>query len=669
MPINTAAARKAHSLALTRFDAASSASYEQREESLQDRRFHSIAGASWEGAYGEQFANKVKLEYNFINMAIQRLLSEFRMNRVTVDFLSKTGDAGDETADLCDGLYRADEQDSNALEAYDMAFEEAAGGGYGAFRLCAEYEDEYDEDSDYQRIRFEPIPDADTCVYFDPNAKRMDKSDAGFVFVLEAMTLEAYKSQYDDDPASWEPDVSDREFDWSAPDLVYVAEYYEVTEETYEVYTYRDLMGEEAKYSERDFDADDGLEKRLKSTGAKKIKTKKCKRRAVHKYIMSGGGVLEDCGTIAGTEIPIVPVFGRRSIVDGIERFYGLVRFAKDPARLFNMQISSVANIAARSGISKPIMTPEQTRGHETVWSNDSVEDYAYLPINPVTDASGQQTPMGPVGMTQSPQIPQATAALMELSREGLRDILGNQEAGEQIETEMSGKAMQLVQSRLDMLSHIYLSNFASAIRRAGAVWLSMARDIYVERGRKMKVVNEGGTMDSVILLEETLEGITNDLSKVKFDVVVDVGPSSSTRRSATVEALSNMLPLVQDPADAKVIQATIMRNMEGEGISSIREYFRKQLVALGVEEPTDEDIEDAEAAAGQPPQSDPQAIYLAAAAEEKQASAAYKQADTTKTLAEAEKVAAETQETLVDTQKTQQELLRPQGTAAPLSQ
>ena len=651
-----------HTHALKRFDLSASATQKEREHSLSDRRFHSIAGASWDGAWGEQFANRAKLEFNFSNMAVQRMISQFRQNRITVDFLSKTGDSGDDIADLCDGLWRSDERDGGANGAYDVAYEEAIGGGFGAFRLVTEYEDEYDEGNDYQRVRFESISDADQCVYFDPNAKRSDKSDAAYAFVIQGLSTEAYEDEYGDVEAGFDPVVNEYNFDWVGPDLTYVAEYYEVTERTVEVFTYVDLMGEEAKHEEQAFIDDPDLKKRLKETGWRKTGTRSVKRRAVHKYILSGSGILADCGIIAGTEIPVIPVYARWAIVDGAERWHGIVRFAKDPARLFNMQTSSIANIVARSGIPKPIVTQEQIVGHENTWRDDAVEDYPYLPINSLTDAQGNPVPAGPVGMTQPAQIPPATAALIELSREAQRDIQGNQEAGEQVNAELSGKAVELVQGRLDDMSYVYMSEFANSVKRAGAVWLGMARDIYVEPGRIMKTVNISDAMSSVTLMESTMEGTTNDLSKAKFDVAVDVGPSSSSKRSATVNALLGVLPLIADPQDAKVVQATIMYNMEGEGIGGVREYYRKQLVALDVEEPSDEDIAEMEAAAQQPQEPDAQVVYLNAKAEEAQASAAQKTADTTKTLAEAEKVAAETQETVIDTQVTLQQLQRPQG-------
>jgi hypothetical protein len=167
-----------HQDALVEFDNIQSALRDERLQCLQDRRFYSIAGAQWEGPLGDQFENKPKFEVNKIALSVQRIFTEYRNNRITVDFVSKTGEKGDRLSDVCDGLYRADEQDSVANEAYDNAFEEAVGGGFGAWRLKTEYEDDEDPEDDRQRIRIEPIFDADSSVFFDLEAKRQDKADA-----------------------------------------------------------------------------------------------------------------------------------------------------------------------------------------------------------------------------------------------------------------------------------------------------------------------------------------------------------------------------------------------------------------------------------------------------------------------------------------------------------
>ena len=133
-----------HEEALIEFADIQSALRNERLQCLQDRRFYSIAGAQWEGPLGLQFENKPKFEVNKIHLAVIRIINEYRNNRITVNFLPKDGTKNDQLSDACNGLYRADEQDSGGEEAYDNAFEEAVGGGFGAWRLRTCYEDDED---------------------------------------------------------------------------------------------------------------------------------------------------------------------------------------------------------------------------------------------------------------------------------------------------------------------------------------------------------------------------------------------------------------------------------------------------------------------------------------------------------------------------------------------
>ena len=182
-----------HAEAIAQFDDVQTALRDERLQCLQDRRFYSLAGAQWEGPLWDQYENKPKFEVNKIMLAVIRVVNEYRNNRITVDFVSKDGVENDKLAEVCDGLYRADEQASVADEAYDNAFEEAVGGGIGAWRLRTVYEDEENDEDDRQRIRIEPIFDADSSVFFDLGAKRQDKSDAKYCYVVTSMTRAAYK--------------------------------------------------------------------------------------------------------------------------------------------------------------------------------------------------------------------------------------------------------------------------------------------------------------------------------------------------------------------------------------------------------------------------------------------------------------------------------------------
>lgn len=643
-----------HDEALRLFDEVQGSCRDERLQCLQDRRFYSIAGGQWEGNLGAMFENKPRFEVNKIHLAVIRIINEYRNNRVTVDFISKDGAKNDKLAGVCDGLYRADEQDSNANEAYDNAFEEAVGGGFGAWRLISKYEDEEDPEDERQRICIEPIFDADSSVFFDANAKRQDKADAKRCWVITAMSREAYVEAYDDDPASWPKTIQRVMFDWSTPDVVYVAEYYVVEHKTENILIYRNVAGEEERYSEQELEDNPEMAAELEAVGSQLVRTKKCKIPKVHKYILSGGGVLEDCGYIAGKCIPIIPVYGKRWFVDNVERCMGHVRLAKDSQRLKNMQLSKLGEIAATSSVEKPIFTPEQIAGHQVMWAEDNIKQYPYMLVNPVMDANGNMAASGPIGYTKSPNLPPALAAMLQLTETDMQEILGSQADGDKIVSNISGKAVEMVQQRLDMQTFIYMSNFAKAMKRCGEVWLSMAKDLYNEEGRKMKTINEANDTESIELMQPMMGAngyeVANDLSQAKFDVAVDVGPSSSSKRAATVRAITGMMAITNDQETSQVLQAMAMMNMEGEGVEDARDFFRKRLVRMGVVKPTEQEAQELAAeAANQKPSSQDQ--LMQAMAQEAGAKASKAQADTIKVQADAELARAKTLETVANIQ------------------
>lgn len=651
-----------HDEALAQFDDVQSALRDERLQCLQDRRFYSLAGSQWEGPLWDQYENKPKFEVNKIMLAVIRVVNEYRNNRITVDFVSKDGMENDKLAEVCDGLYRSDEQASVADEAYDNAFEEAVGGGIGSWRLRTVYENEEDPEDDRQRIRIEPIFDADSSVFFDLQAKRQDKADARFCFVVTSMTRQAYKDTWGDDPASWPKIIHQYEFDWCTPDVVYVAEYFKVEEKTETIRIFQTITGEEERYTQEDFAKDEMLEETLAAVGTVEVRQRKIKTKRVHKYIMSGGKVLEDAGYIAGKCIPIVVVYGKRWFVDNVERCMGHVRLAKDAQRLKNMQLSKLGEISALSSVEKPILTPEQVAGHQVMWAEDNLKDYPYLLINPITDQNGNQAVSGPVAYTRSAAIPPAMAALLQITETDMQDILGNPAGADKMVSNISGKAVEMIQARVDGQAFIYMSNFAKGMKRCGEIWLSMARDIYTEDKRKMKTIAPTGEAGMVELMKPSIDQETgavvmeNDLTSATFDVIADVGPSSSTKRQATVRALTGMLQITQDPETAQVLTAMAMMNMEGEGIGDANAYFRKKLLRMGVVKPTDNEAEELMAEMQGKPQ-DPNAMYLQAAAEEATAKAAKARADTVETVASAELKRAQTLETLGKVDETAQNM------------
>lgn len=637
-----------HSKFLRWFDIDYNAVAAERKLCLDDRRFYAIAGAPWEGALGADFVNKPKLEANKAYGAVRRVLSSLRRNQVSVDFVSKDGSQTSELADVCDSLYRADAHDSVASEAHNMAQEEAAAGGFGAWRLRAGLVDEYDGDE--QTVFFDPIPDADQSVFFDANAKRKDKADAKRVFCLYEMTKQAYEDEYGEDnaDADWPTPVA-TDFDWGVgKDVRKVAELFVCETITEKLRAFQAIDGSVEYYSDEDFEEDPELETQLLALGGQELERKKKRERKVRKYILSGSRILKDEGYIAGSYLPIVPLYCDRIIVQGTERCIGVVRWMKDLQRLTNMQLSKLAEIAATSGVDIPIFLREQIAAHQTAWVNSAQDNPAFLTIDPAT-LDGKEVASGPVGMKTAPQVPAALGACITLVNDYMIQVMGENPADTQIRSNVSGDAVEMIQGKQeDNLNYLLADNYADAMKHEGRIWLSMKKDITTEDNRKMKAVGPLGDVSSIvvngepIIDEETGDTIrTNDLSEATFDVAVDVGPASTSRRNATARILSNLLSMgAFEGEDKEIITAALLQNIDIEGAQDINEYFRKKMVRKGIYKPTEEDQKAmAEEAASQKP--DPNTLYLEAEAENARSKAILNETAAALNLAKAEETKA----------------------------
>src|SRR5690242_1135751 len=100
-----------HERALKRMDAIWLVQRDERRECLDDRRFATIRGAQWDDAWGLQFENAPRMEVDKVHKELVRLFSDYRNNRIAVDFRPDDENGDEETADSLDGLYRADFED------------------------------------------------------------------------------------------------------------------------------------------------------------------------------------------------------------------------------------------------------------------------------------------------------------------------------------------------------------------------------------------------------------------------------------------------------------------------------------------------------------------------------------------------------------------------------
>ncbi|WYX00359.1 portal protein [Proteus vulgaris] len=613
-----------HERIMLRFDRAHSPQEDVRAKCVEATRFARVPGGQWEGAtsagtkLNDHFEKYPKFEINKIATELNRIISEYRNNRITVKFRPGDKEASEDLADKLNGLFRADYEETDGGEACDNAFDDAATGGFGCFRLTTNLVNELDPMDDRQRISIEPIYDPSRSVWFDPDAKKYDKSDAEWAFCMYSLSTEKYKAEYKKDPTTLDVGI-DRswDYDWFDSDVVYIAKYYEVRKESVDVVSFQNpITSEVVTYDSEQLEQ---VGDELIDIGFVEVARRTVKRRRVYVSVVDGDGFLEKSQRIPGEHIPLIPVYGKRWFIDDVERVEGHIAKAMDAQRLYNLQVSMLADSAAQDPGSVPIVGKQQIRGLEKHWENRNKKRPAFLPLNETVDKQGNIiAPAAQVGYTQPQPLNQAMAALLQQTSLDIQEVTGASQAMQQMPSNIAKETVNSLMHRSDMASFIYLDNMAKSLKRAGEVWLSMAREIYGS-DRQVRVVNEDGT-DDIALMSVTIRDkqtgeivAMNDLSTGRYDVTVDVGPSYTARRDATVSVLTNLLAgmLPQDPMRA-VVQGIILDNMDGEGLDEFKEYNRNQLLTQGVVKPRNSEEEQIVAQAQQQAQQ-PNAELLAA--------------------------------------------------------
>jgi hypothetical protein len=337
--------KEVHKRALRRFDSVAMPQQEIRAHALLCRRFISIPGAMWEGPWGDQFENSIKVEIDKLSRAWTR---SSRTIARTASFPTSGLQAATaiRTPPTRWTACTAPTATISRLSRPATMRSRKPLPGVWAYRLANDYADPDDKDCDEQRVN--PgllIADADQRVFFDGNSKLYDKSDAKWAFVLTADSKEAFEEEYPGKAVDWPESKKNMAYDWFAPDVVVKAEYYEVIERDEKLLVFTQLLTEsEERWWEDELDAKEIAE--LKARGWK-MSTKMRRRKRVQKYTMTGAEVLEDHGLIAGPNIPIVPVYGKRWFVDNQERFRGHVSKLMDAQRIYNAKVSKLSETEA----------------------------------------------------------------------------------------------------------------------------------------------------------------------------------------------------------------------------------------------------------------------------------------------------------------------------------
>ena len=626
---------------------------EQRIQANEDMRFVNVPGGMWEGFLENDFdADRVKLEFDLVSNFLQRFLGEWDSNRIGVEYKPDDGKTTDDDAELLNGIYRSEFRNFSGSIATDQAVDEAATCGYGAMKLATEFDNDEDPEDDNQHIVWRPIANAYNTTFWDQAAQRIDKRDARRCTTLKPFTKDAFADAYPDkSPVSaYTPDNLGFENNTlNTPDFVYVATRYEAINKKESVFIYNNLQTSEVEvYNKEDHEL---VKDELKKDEFRKfVRERKIMRKSVEKTVFSGEDILEPTRRIAGKFIPIIPFYGYRAYVDGVEWYRGLVRKLKDAGRLFNMQVSQLAENSASSGQEVPIFTTDQmqTKGIADLWADKN--NKPFLLVDAVTDKDGNTIATGPIGYSKPPTLDQSTTALMGIVPSYIQDVTGGAPQ-DTLNPDMSGKAIQALIKRENLTTRKITKNIADAIEWSGEVYQAMASEVHTTQ-KIMRTIGKDGSDSNTQMLKTVMDSETgrlvesNTLRGKKFKAYSDVGPQYDSLREQTVEDLKGMLEtLTNVPGGDQYLpamMAVLMDNISGVGLDPIKEMNRKIMLSQGLVKPENEEEEALVAQLNQP-QEDPNQKLIEAAANQQNSEARSLDASSIQKIADAEKKQAET--------------------------
>lgn len=524
-----------------------------REEALDDMR--NIVGLQWpdDVRAKREEDNRPCLTINRLPQFLRQVTGDLRNMNPAIKAIPADTKASQEDAELVEGIIRQIQYESDASSIYERAAESAAACGMGFFRVLTDY---VSNDSFDQKIIIQSI-DNPFSVYFDPEARKSTREDARWCLITQVMTEEAFKDAYPDKVAvSVEQDGSGDGLEfWRQNGETVVAEYFWKEPKSKTIMLLPNGMI---------------LENAPKDLGGK---TRTVNYDVIMWAKISGKDVLEGPQEFPGDHIPVIAVMGEElHIGDRIYRS-SVIRFAKDPQRLYNYWRSAQTEMIALQPKAPYLVTAKQISGLEQIWSEANDRNRPYLPY--IHD------PNAPAPQRATPPIP--SSGMMQevgLAADDMKATTGIYDAGlGQRSDEKSGVAIRQRQMESDVSTSIYSDNMAKAVAHCGRVIVSMIPKIY-DTNRMLATIGEddqhGMTEINKPMMSENGPITINDMTKGKFDVRVAVGPNYATKRQETAESMMQFIQAF--PPAAQVAGDLIAKSMDWPDAEKIAERLKKML-------------------------------------------------------------------------------------------
>ena len=560
--------------ALHRFETAADSWQDTYDLALGDVAFVDEPESQWDETSKNNRKNRPCLTFDKLSASVDRVVGSQFANMPSIKV--RASEEGDEdTAEVFQGLIR--QIDQRGLKAFKTAYKFAVKGGWGCFLIDHDYIDDVSLNQDII-IREMKNP---FSVLIDPVVQAQPVEEARYGFVFEDIERDEFERMYPE--AKSKGSQSDFEstgnFDsWVSDDYVRVADYYRIVTEETRLVQLSD--GRVVDYKQIEPIADE-----LNLNGITLGKERRVQMRKLERYKLTALEVLEEIECV-GRFIPIVPVFGKTTNVDGTFFSRGIVQKAKDAQKMYNYARSVAVEVTALTPKQPYLVTPGMIKGHEERWRNMMTSSDPVMFFNfdqgmkPFREAPAQGSP----ALSQDAQLAsadiQATTGIFEAN-------LGQQG------NETSGVAIRGRQFQGELTNYEYADQLSDAMELAGKICIDLIPKIY-DTERQIRILGEDET-EEVIAVNKPLQDmqtgefiLTNDLSVGHYDIKMATGPSFSTRKQETAEQLSQII--AQNPDMSQLVGDILFKNMDLVGGDEVISRLRSAGVKAGIIEPDEQE-------------------------------------------------------------------------------
>jgi len=553
---------------LDEYKKAEEAFQHNKETALEDIKF-ALLSEQWDQRdRSERMADgRPCLTFNKLSAFVRQIVNDARENKPSIIVHPVDDDADPETAKVMSGIIRNVEVISNADIAYDTAIQQSVSGGFGYARVNIEYthDDSFDKDIIIERIinQFSVTP--------DPDSTSADGSDWNKCWVTDRIPKDEFKSKYPKaKKTNWTNDYHD---DYVNDDGVWVCEYW-VREESDRVIC---LYSDGTIFDENDLKNHD-LVALIEGLGLQKVDQRTVKSHKVTQYIMSGAEVLET-NEWAGKYIPIVPIYGEEIIVEGKKYYRSAVHNSKDAQKNYNFwRTTSTESVSDNS--KTPYVGEEGSFVDTNKWSTANRKKWAYLEYK-----KGMMRP------TREPYAGIPAGAIQEAmnSADDVKATMGMFDASLGAQgNETSGRAIVARQRQGDTSTFHFIDNSTRFIRQLGKVVIDLIPKVYTG-DRIVRVLGEDNKVPQNVRIGQSQdtdpsegegqqqEGFNvarvYDLTIGKYDLVVDSGPSYTTKR---MEAATQMTEMIRAfPQLMQVAGDILANNLDWPGAHELAERMK----------------------------------------------------------------------------------------------